>query len=87
MIIQNLNKLIVEYVKENEIDIPVEYIPDISHLAYTHNYIQILYSYDNEVLLMLIDLFEKYEIYEECQKIKKTIEDYNKLENKNLKTR
>lgn len=82
MTIQNLNNIIQRHVEDNKINIEKEFIPNISQLCFKHNYIQIIYNYGIENLIMLMYLFESLEIYEECEKIKKTIENYKKLEKK-----
>jgi len=51
-----------------------------------NNYLQILYDYQINVLLALLELLEDKDMFEECSLLLKTVKDHNKVSGKNLKT-
>lgn len=52
-----------------------------------NNYLQILYDYQINVLLVLLELFEQEDMYEECSALLNAVKDYNKVSGENVKTR
>lgn len=51
-----------------------------------NNYLQILYDYQINVLLALLEFFEQEDMYEECSSLLDTVKDYNKVSGKNVRT-
>lgn len=59
----------------------------IVQLLFKQNYLQIYYEYGVTYLLILINYFEQNDEYEICGKIKKCIEDINKVTGYQNKTK
>lgn len=68
------------------IDVEEGFLDGVVKLLRKSNYLQLLYNYGVHMLLTILKIYEEIELYEECAKIKQTIEDSNKLENRKLPT-
>lgn len=69
------SKLLIKEIKLDE-----EYLPHVASLTFKSNYIQLLYDYDIDVLLTVLEVLEHNEVYEQCAVITQTIKNHNKLE-------
>lgn len=64
-----------------------EYIPHIASLTYESNYTQILYDYGIDALLMVLEVLEINELYEECTFLIEVIKQVNLMEDKDFPTK
>lgn len=80
MTLTELTNELEAHILIREIHLEEEYIPHVAALTYESNYIQILYDYGIDVLLLLLEILEKNEFYEQCAVLKQTIINANKLE-------
>jgi hypothetical protein len=51
------------------------------------NFDTLMYIYGHQFLIELLKVYEEFEVYENCDEIKKQIELHNKLTNDKLKTK
>jgi hypothetical protein len=86
MTLTRLRDEIEAHVIVKEVLIEEEYIPHIASLTYDSNYVQIIYDYGIDILHILLEILESYEIYEQCAVIKQVIENTNELEGKSFST-
>lgn len=86
MTLTQLNNEIETYLLVREIDFDEEYIAHTAALAYESNYIQIIYDYGIDILLVILEIIESNEFYEQCLVLIQAIKDYNELEGESLPT-
>ncbi len=84
MTLQELKHEIEAQILIKNVYIEEEYIPHVASLTFNSNYIQLLYDYGIDMLLVVLEILESNEIYEQCAVIKQTIKDTNQLENTNF---
>lgn len=87
MTVTEIRSEIEHYLILREIKLEEEYIPNVASLTYESNYIQLLYAYDIDILLVVLDILEKHELYEQCAVLKQAIDTTNELEGLNFPTK
>ena len=87
MTVIEIRSEIEKYLSFREIKLEEEYIPNVASLTYESNYVQIMYAYGIDILLVILEILEKHELYEQCAVLKQSIEHVNKLEGTSFPTR
>jgi len=87
MTVTEIRSEIEQYLILREIKLEEEYIPNVASLTYESNYIQLLYAYGIDILLLVLDILEKHELYEQCAVLKQAIDTTNELEGLNFLTK
>lgn len=87
MTIKQLKDQIEAHVLIEEVKIDEEYVPHVASLTFESNYMQILYLYGIDVLLVVLKVLERNEVYEQCAVLKQVIINHNKLEGTSFPTK